>query len=48
MEERLRSKPGIEGLISHLKNDHSMLKNYLKGTAGDLTNALLVTAARIG
>ena len=44
-EERCRSRAGIEGLISHLKHDHRMLKNYLKGTAGDQTNTLLAAAA---
>ena len=34
-EERCRSRAGIEGLISHLKHDHSMLRNYLSGTTGD-------------
>jgi len=38
-EERCRSRAGIEGLISHLKHDHRMLRNYLKGTAGDQINA---------
>jgi IS5 family transposase len=31
-EERCRSRAGIEGLISHLKHDHRMLRNYLCGT----------------
>ncbi len=44
-EERCRSRAGIEGLISHLKHDNRMLRNYLKGTAGDKTNTLLAAAA---
>jgi len=44
-EERCRSRAGIEGLISHLKHDHRMLRNYLSGTAGDQTNTLLAAAA---
>jgi hypothetical protein len=44
-EERCRSRAGIEGLISHLKHDHMMLRNYLKGTAGDQINTLLAAAA---
>ncbi len=44
-EERCRSRAGIEGLISHLKHDHRMLRNYLKGTAGDQINTLLAAAA---
>ena len=44
-EARCRSRAGIEGLISHLKHDHRMRRNYLKGTAGDKTNTLLAAAA---
>jgi len=44
-EERCRSRAGIEGLISHLKHDHRMIRNYLSGTAGDKTNTLLAAAA---
>jgi hypothetical protein len=34
-----------EGLISHLKHDHRMIRNYLSGTAGDQINTLLAAAA---
>lgn len=44
-EERCRSRAGIEGLISHLKHDHRMLRNYLSGNAGDQINTLLAAAA---
>jgi IS5 family transposase len=44
-EARCRSRAGIEGLISHLKHDHRMLRNYLSGSAGDQTNTLLAAAA---
>ena len=44
-EERCRSRAGIEGLISHLKHDHRMLRNYLSGTPGDSINTLLAAAA---
>jgi transposase, IS5 family len=44
-EKRCQSRAGIEGLISHLKHDHRMLRNYLKGTAGDQINTLLAAAA---
>ncbi len=44
-EARCRSRAGIEGLISHLKHDHRMLRNYLKGTAGDQINTLMAAAA---
>ena len=44
-EARCRSRAGIEGLISHLKHDHRLLRNYLKGTAGDKINTLLTASA---
>lgn len=44
-EERCRSRAGIEGLISHLKHDHRMIRNYLSGTAGDQINTLLASTA---
>jgi IS5 family transposase len=44
-EERCRSRAGIEGLISHLKHDHRMIRNYLNGPAGDQINTLLAAAA---
>jgi IS5 family transposase len=43
-EERCRSRAGIEGLKSHLKQDHRMLRNYLSGSAGDKINTLLAVA----
>ncbi len=36
-----RSRAAIEPIIGHLKHDHRMLRNYLKGTVGDSVNALL-------
>jgi transposase, IS5 family len=44
-EDRCRSGAGIEGLLSHLKHDHRMIRNYLSGTAGDQINTLLAFAA---
>lgn len=44
-EERCRSRAGIEGLISHLKYDHRMIRNYLSGTVGDQINTLLAATA---
>ncbi len=44
-EERCRSRSGIEAMISHLKLDHRMLWNYLKGALGDKTNTFLDAAA---
>jgi IS5 family transposase len=43
-EERCRSRAEIEGLISHLKHDHRMLRHSLKKTAGDQINTLLVAS----
>ena len=44
-QARCQSRAGIEGLISHLKLDHRMLRNYLKGTAGDQINTLMAATA---
>jgi len=44
-EERYRSRAGIEGLISHLKHDYRLIRNYLSGTADNQTNTLLAAAA---
>ena len=44
-EARCRSRAGIEGLNSHLKHDYRMLRNYLKGTAGDKINTLMAASA---
>jgi len=44
-EARCRSRVAIEGLISHLKHDHRIIRNYLKGTAGDQINTMLAAAA---
>jgi hypothetical protein len=44
-EARCRSRAGIEGLISHLKYDHRMRRNYLKGVSGGKINTILAAAA---
>lgn len=44
-EARMRSRAGIEGLISHVKIDHRMLRNYLRGLLGDKINTLLAASA---
>jgi IS5 family transposase len=44
-EERCRSRAGVEGLISHLKHNHRIIRNYFSGTAGDQINTLLAAAA---
>lgn len=43
--KRFRRRAGIEPVIGHLKSDHRMLRNYLKGSAGDDINILLAAAA---
>src|SRR4030042_2172284 len=44
-EARCRSRAGKEALISHLKYDHRMRRNYLKGVSGDKINTMLAAAA---
>jgi IS5 family transposase len=43
--ERFRRRASIEPIIGHLKQDHRLLRNYLKGTEGDMINTLLAGAA---
>ena len=43
--ERFRRKASIEPIIGHLKQDHRVLRNYLKGVEGDMINTLLAGAA---
>jgi IS5 family transposase len=43
--ERFRRSSSIEPIIGHLKQDHRMLRNYLKGVEGDMINTLLVGGA---
>ena len=38
---RFRARAGIEPVIGHIKHDHRMLRNYLKGTLGDKMNSIL-------
>jgi transposase, IS5 family len=38
----LRRRSAIEPVIGHLKQDHRMKRNYLRGQDGDCINALLV------
>jgi len=40
-KQRCRLRSGIEATISHLKLDHRLGRNYLKGTVGAQMNALL-------
>ena len=43
--ERFRRRASIEPIIGHLKQDHRVLRNYLKGIEGDMINTLLAGAA---
>jgi IS5 family transposase len=40
-----RRRAAIEPIIGHLKNDHRMLRNYLKGRIGDSVNLFMACAA---
>lgn len=39
--KRFRGRAGIEPIIGHLKHDHRMVRNFLKGEIGDENNPLL-------
>lgn len=39
--KRFRGRASIEPVISHLKYDNRMIRNYLQGIEGDINNALL-------
>ncbi len=41
---KFRQRAGIEPVIGHLKIDHRMLRNYLKGTTGDAINTMMAAA----
>jgi hypothetical protein len=41
----LRRRAAIEPRIDHLKSDHRLGRNFLKGQQGDAINLLLATAA---
>jgi transposase, IS5 family len=43
--KRCRRRAAIEPVIGHLKADFRLARNFLKGTAGDLINALLAATA---
>ena len=40
-KRRMRRRNAIEPVIGHLKADYGLERNYLKGTVGDVINALL-------
>ena len=39
--KRFRGRAGIEPAISHMKRNHCLGRNFLKGVSGDIHNALL-------
>jgi|LGVC01.1.fsa_nt_gb IS5 family transposase len=39
--KRFRARAGIEPVIGHIKHDHRMLRNFLKGTNGNMMNTIL-------
>lgn len=45
MRKRFRKREGIEPVIGHLKSDHRLCRNYLKGFKGDQINVLMAAAA---
>ena len=40
----MRRRAAVEPVIGHLKDDHRMGRNYLKGRDGDRINAVLAAA----
>ena len=42
-KKRLKRRNAIEPVIGHLKKDHGMARNYLKGRVGDEINALMAS-----
>jgi len=43
--KKFRRRAAIEPIIGHVKSDHRMQRNYLKGFVGDEINLLLACAA---
>lgn len=44
VQEKFRRRAGIEPIIGHLKHDHRMARNFLKGKLGDFINCVLAAA----
>ena len=42
--KKFQKRAGIEPVIGHLKSDHRMMRNFLKGTRGDVINTLMAAA----
>lgn len=45
IREKFRGRAGIEPIIGHLKSDHRMWRNFLKGNAGDEFNTIIAATA---
>jgi IS5 family transposase len=45
IRKQFRARAGIEPVIGHIKHDHRMIRNYLKGTLGDSVNTILAATA---
>ena len=44
IKRELRRRSAVEPVIGHAKSDHRMGRNFLKGSHGDATNAVLAAA----
>ena len=44
-KQKFRRRASVEAVISHLKSDYRMARNYLKGSIGDSVNLMLACAA---
>jgi transposase, IS5 family len=44
IRREMRRRAAVEPVIGHLKDDHRMDRNYLKGREGDRANAVLAAA----
>jgi transposase, IS5 family len=44
VRREMRRRAAVEPVIGHLKDDHRMRRNYLKGRDGDRANAVLAAA----
>ncbi len=42
VKKALKRRQSIESVISHVKQNHGMNRNYLKGAIGDTLHAVLV------
>ncbi len=43
--KRFRRRAGIEPVIGHLKSEHRLKRNFLKGFSGDQINLIMAAAA---